>query len=128
VTGARARLLRFVLSGGLASLTFFALSWLLLEIGWRPFLANLTAYAIAFALGYGMQRTWTFEARHAHGHALPRYFILQLACAGMSAVLGEVGVTLLGLAPLVVSLATTLIAGAISYLASSLWVFPTPRA
>ncbi|HEY9218256.1 MAG TPA: GtrA family protein [Phenylobacterium sp.] len=128
MSGAQARLLRFVLSGGLASLTFFALSWLFLELDWRPFVANLTAYALAFALGYAMQRTWTFEARHAHGHALPRYFIVQLSCAGMSAVLGEVGVTLLGLEPLVVSLATTVIAGAISYLASSLWVFPTPRA
>jgi putative flippase GtrA len=124
---ARARLARFIVSGGLASLTFFVASFALLEIGWRPWAANLTAYAIGFVVGYSLQRGWTFQGRHAHGSALPRYFILQAACAGLTALAGEIGGSLLGLPPLLVAIGSTGLAGAISYLGSLLWVFPTRR-
>lgn len=124
---ARARLARFIVSGGLASLTFFIASFALLEIGWRPWAANLTAYAIGFVVGYSLQRGWTFQGQHAHGSALPRYFILQVVCAGLTALAGEIGGSLLGLPPLLVAIGSTGLAGAISYLGSLLWVFPTRR-
>ena len=124
---ARARLARFVLSGGLASLVFFVVSFGLLHLGWRPWAANLTAYAVGFVVGYSLQRGWTFQGQHAHGSALPRYFILQVACAALTAVAGEVGGSLLRLPPIAVAVGSTGLAGAISYVASSLWVFPVRR-
>ncbi|MET0293728.1 MAG: GtrA family protein, partial [Phenylobacterium sp.] len=121
-----ARLIRFLVSGGLATFVFFLASYLFLRFGWRPAAANLCAYATAFGLGYGLQRGWTFEARHAHGHALPRYFVVQAACAVLAAGVGEAGAWL-GLSPLPLSLTSALACGAASYLASSFWVFPTGR-
>lgn len=124
---ARARLARFVVSGGLASLVFFLVSFGLLHLGWRPWAANLTAYAAGFVVGYSLQRGWTFQGQHAHGSALPRYFILQVACAALTAVAGEIGGSLLRLPPIVVAVGSTGLAGAISYLGSLYWVFPTRR-
>lgn len=124
---ARSRLGRFVVSGGLASLVFFLVSFGLLHLGWRPWAANLAAYAVGFVVGYSLQRGWTFQGRHAHGAALPRYFILQAACAGLTAVAGEIGGGWLGLPPLPVAIGSTGLAGAISYFGSLLWVFPTRR-
>lgn len=123
---ARARLVRFVVSGGLASLTFFVLSYVLLRLDWRPALANLSAYAVAFALGYLLQRGWTFGGQHAHGRAFPRYLIVQVAAAALTAGAGELGATVLKLPPLVVSLGSTGLSAAFSYAASSLWVFRRP--
>lgn len=118
------RLVRFIVSGGTAALVLFVFSWLFLHLHWRPFVANLAAYAIAFVYGYSVQRAWTFKASHSHGHALPRYFIVQVCCALMTALVGEVGVTLLHLAPVATSAISTLLSAAVSYFATSLWVFP----
>jgi putative flippase GtrA len=128
VTGGRGRIFRFVISGGLAALTFLALSYLLLRLDWRPALANLTAFAISFFVGYVLQRSWTFGGQHGHGRAFPRYLAAQVASAALVAGVGEVGSTVLGLSPLVVSLASTGLGAAFAYAVSSLWVFPIKRA
>lgn len=118
------RLIRFVVSGGFAALVLLGASYGLLVLGWRPFIANAVGYGIAFVVGYSLQRGWTFEARHAHGHALPRYIIVQLGCGLLAAVSGEVLIRF-GTPKLAASVVTTLLVSGISYLASSLWVFPT---
>ena len=119
--------LRFLLTGGGMAAFFFVLSILLVLAGLPPFWGSLLAYAIALLLGYLLQRGWTFGARHRHGHALPRYFILQVGCALSSAVLAQWLVTRFGLSPFAMSLVTTGFAGLVSYVVSSLWVFPDGR-
>jgi putative flippase GtrA len=123
VKPAGARLLRFVLSGGLASLIFFAGSYVLMALGWTPFAANLVAYALGFIVGYLLQRGWTFEAAHDHAAALPRYLILQVACAALVALAGELGARVLRVPPLMVALGSTALSSCVTYAGSSLWVF-----
>jgi putative flippase GtrA len=117
------RTLRFIVSGGLSAGLYFVLAYGLLRSGVEPLNAGFTAYAISFLTGYGLQRQWTFAGRHRHQEALPRYFALQACCAAASAVALELGHALLAASPLVVSLVTTVVLGALSYVVSSRWVF-----
>lgn len=120
----RTRLFRFFTVGASAALLFFCLSWLLVSIGFRPFAGSILAYAIAFLLAYAGQHGWTFEGRHRHGSALPRYLTLQIGCAALSGLVAHVAVEGFGFSPLAMSIVTTLAVSAASYALSSLWVFP----
>lgn len=117
------RLFRFVTVGVGAATLFFVISWLLVSWGISPFKGSIVAYAAAFVVGYSAQRAWTFEGRHDHAQALPRYFVLQVSCAVFSGVVAHLATHGLGMSPLTMSALTTVAASAASYLASSLWVF-----
>ena len=118
------RLFRFFLVGGGSAGLFFVLTYLLATLGMPPFAASILAYAIAFVVAYTAQRGWTFGGRHAHSHSFPRYLALQVACALFSGVVAHAAVALFGMSPLAMSAVTTVLASAVSYVASSLWVFP----
>jgi putative flippase GtrA len=118
------RLFRFVTVGVGAGLLFFVLSFLLVSAGMPPFPGSLLAFAIAFVFAYAAQHSWTFESRHGHRRSLPRYLTLQVACALFSAIVAHVAVRYFGMSPLAMSATTTLLGGAVSYVVSSLWVFP----
>ncbi|TIX09409.1 MAG: GtrA family protein, partial [Mesorhizobium sp.] len=92
-----------------------------------PFVGSAAAYAIAFVVAYSAQRGWTFGGEHDHATALPRYLALQLGCAFFSGLVSHVAVAHFGLSPLAMSALTTVATSALSYVASSLWVFPARR-
>jgi len=121
------RLPRFIVSGVGAALLFLLLSYSLMVAGMSPFWATLLAYALAFLAGYTAQRNWTFGARHPHTRSLPRYFVLQGVCAMGSGLFAKTATHLFGLSPLALSIITTGAVGVISFVVSSLWVFPDSR-
>lgn len=118
------RLFRFLVVGVGAALLLFVLSWLLVSLGLSPFVGSAAAYAIAFVVAYSAQRGWTFGGEHDHATALPRYLALQLGCAVFSGLVSHVAVARFGLSPLAMSALTTVATSALSYVVSSLWVFP----
>ncbi|RUW26598.1 GtrA family protein [Mesorhizobium sp. M4B.F.Ca.ET.215.01.1.1] len=120
----QSRLFRFLVVGVGAALLLFVLSWLLVSLGLSPFVGSAAAYAIAFVVAYSAQRGWTFGGEHDHATALPRYLTLQLGCAVFSGLVSHVAVARFGLSPLAMSALTTVATSALSYVASSLWVFP----
>ncbi|RUW65120.1 MULTISPECIES: GtrA family protein [unclassified Mesorhizobium] len=120
----QSRLFRFLVVGVGAALLLFVLSWLLVSLGLSPFVGSAAAYAIAFVVAYSAQRGWTFGGEHDHATALPRYLALQLGCAVFSGLVSHVAVARFGLSPLAMSALTTVATSALSYVASSLWVFP----
>jgi putative flippase GtrA len=122
VDGATA--LRFVLVGVAAAGLLFSLSWFFASRGMPPFAASVLAYAIAFVTAYSAQRNWTFGGEHGHGHALPRYFALQLGCALASGATAHLSVACLHASPFAMSVLTVIGASAASYVGSVLWVFP----
>lgn len=119
------RLFRFLTVGVGAALLFFVLSWLLVSLGFSPFIGSVLAYAIAVVVAYNAQRGWTFGGQHDHAHAMPRYLALQVGCALFSGLVSHVAVTRLGFSALAMSALTTVAASTVSYVMSSLWVFPT---
>lgn len=121
------RLLRFVVVGGGAAALLFVLNLVLVSAGMPPFAASVLAYAVAFIVAYAAQRNWTFAGEHPHGRALPRYFLLQAACALFSGLVSHLAVSQAGLTPLAMAAATTVLTSAASFVASSLWVFPQRR-
>jgi len=114
---------RFALVGVGAAALMFALSYLFVSVGMRPFLGATVAYAIAFVFAYMTQRAWTFGARHRHGHAFPRYCAIQVVCALLSGVLAHLLVAYLSTPPLIMSAVTTVAASVASYFLSSRWAF-----
>ena len=119
----RLRAVRFVTVGVGSALLFFVLTYALTSLGMPPFAGAVVAYAVAFVTAYSAQRNWTFDGAHAHGRALPRYFVLQAGCALGSGVLAHVATEKLQMSPLVMSAVTTVAACVVSYFLSSLWVF-----
>lgn len=117
------RPVRFVTVGVGAAALLFVLSYLFVSAGMTPFAGTAVAYGIAFTAAYTAQRAWTFGSRHGHGHALPRYFIIQLGCALMSGVLAQLLVTYLQMPPLAMSAVTAAAASIASYFLSSRWAF-----
>ena len=79
---------------------------------------------IAFVVAYTAQRGWTFGGQHDHASAMPRYLALQVGCAVFSGLVSHVAVAHFGMSPLAMSALTTIAASAVSYVLSSLWVFP----
>lgn len=120
-------LLKFVMSGASTALLFLVLCFAFTKAGADPFAASLAAYALAFVVGYALQRWWTFDARHRHGRALPRYAVLQVGCALLSGVVSRVGADRFGLSPLPMATVTAGVAGAVSFVVSRYWVFPHGR-
>ena len=120
---ASVRLIRFAVVGIGAALLFFVLSWALVSAGLPPFVGSVIAYVLAFVVAYSAQRGWTFEGRHDHAHALPRYLVTQLACATFAGLSAHVAVSIFSASPLVMSAITTVAASAASYVLSLVWVF-----
>jgi putative flippase GtrA len=118
------RLFRFIVVGVGAAALMFALTYALVLAGLPPFFGSTLAYAAAFVVAYSAQRGWTFGGRHDHSHAFPRYLVLQLCCALFSGVVSHVAVARFGMSALAMSALTAIVAGATSYVLSSLWVFP----
>lgn len=115
---------KFVVAGGGTAGLFLVLCYVFAKGGLPPFLASVGAYALAFGIGYTLQRGWTFNAQHRHRDAFPRYLALQVGCGLFSGVVSQIAVAGFGLSPLAMSLATTLIAGGVSFVLSRFWVFP----
>lgn len=122
------RFIRFVLSGGLSALLFFALYFLGLRLGLAVFAAHVGSYAMAFLFGYALQRWWTFEAAHQHRVALPRYLLVQACCAFFTGTIAQVVTSTWSLDSWLISVVGTIFAGGASYIASILWVFPRDHA
>ena len=118
------RLFRFLTVGVGAALLLFVLSWLLVSLGFSPFIGSVVAYAITFLVAYSAQRGWTFGGQHDHASAMPRYLALQLGCALFSGMVSHLAVTRFGMSALAMSALMTVAASTVSYILSSLWVFP----
>ena len=117
------RIVRFLVVGIGAAALLLVLSYLFVRWGMTPFSGSTAAYAISFIAAYTAQRNWTFGGAGRHQQTLPRYFVLQAGCAITSGVTAHTAVSVFGASPFVMSLATTIVASAVSFVLSSQWVF-----
>ncbi|MFC5527007.1 GtrA family protein [Rhodanobacter ginsengisoli] len=119
------RMARFLVVGGGCALLYFALAWVLqARGGFPPFLATAAAYLISFGIAYALQRAWTFESNASHTVTLPRYAAVQALAALLTAASTQ---ALAHYYPsssnMVIAAVSTVLAGSISFVLSSTWVF-----
>lgn len=114
---------RFVIVGGAVACVYFVLVTVMIGHGFGAVLAALTAYCISFFVGYFFQRNFSFRSKVHHRQSLPRYALLQIACAITAMISAEIAVTVKIEDPYKIGLITTGALGFISYLFSSRWVF-----
>lgn len=117
-------LLRFGVSGGLATATHVSVFVLLVEwLGLRPLLAAGPAFVLAMLVSYGMNYHWTFSVSGPHRIMLPRYVVVALLGLGLN----------LGITYAVVDVAddwygyalllVVMIVPLVTFLLSKFWVF-----
>jgi putative flippase GtrA len=117
-------LLRFAVSGGLATVTHVGVFVTLVEwLALRPVFAAAPAFVVALFVSYGMNYHWTFSASGLHRILLPRFVVVALL--GLALNLGityavvDVAHYWYGYALLLVVLLVPLV----TFLLSKLWVF-----
>jgi putative flippase GtrA len=78
-------LIRFGISGVLATLTHIAVFVMLVEwANTRPLIAAVPAFLAAVGVSYGMNYRWTFAADGPHQVMLPRFVLVALAGLGLN--------------------------------------------
>lgn len=119
------KLARFLIVGVGCALLYFTLTWAFqARLSFPPFLATATAYLISFSGAYILQRVWTFQSDVAHAITLPRYAAVQALAALLTATSTQAlayfypSASNMGLAA-----ASTVLAGSLSFVLSSTWVF-----
>ena len=74
----RRRWIRFGLIGGLATISYFLLGLLFVNLMRLPLLAgNALAYVVSFFISYAGQSLWTFRAKGSHAAMLPKFALAQ---------------------------------------------------
>lgn len=125
LTGAMtATVLRFAVSGGLATVTHVVTFVVLVEyLAVRPVSAAGIAFVVAIFVSYGMNYHWTFSVTGPHRVLLPRFFLVALLGLvlniGITYVVVDVAGYWYGYALLLV----LLVVPAMTFVLSKLWVF-----
>jgi putative flippase GtrA len=117
-------LIRFAISGGLATLTHIAVFVLLVEgLSMRPLYASVPAFLTAVGVSYGMNFRWTFDAQGPHHVMLPRFLLVALVGLGLNMLITwlvvDVGHYWYGYA----LAAVVVIVPLVTFSLSKLWVF-----
>jgi putative flippase GtrA len=72
------RVFRFIIAGGLSTLSHWIVMALLVFAAVMPEIASATGALVGAAVNYILQKTFTFQSMQRHRNALPRYLA---ACA-----------------------------------------------
>lgn len=120
----RRQVLRFAITGGLATLTHIGVALGLNEhSGVSPLWANFMAFFVAWFVSYFGNYFWTFEKSSTHHWSLPRFGVTALAGFFASQFIVWLAVAVAGLSFREALVPVVLIVPAISFLMSRYWVF-----
>jgi len=117
-------LIRFGLTGGLATLTHVMVFVLLVE--WaavRPVFAALPAFLMAVGVSYVLNYRWTFTATGPHRVLLPRFVLISVTGLALNLLITYLFVDLWGLWYGLALLTVILVIPISTYLLSRFWVF-----
>jgi putative flippase GtrA len=120
-----AQFIRFVVVGGGSVVLYFLLTWLCRSsLGLTPFLAAICAYSATFCVAYTLQHRWTFRSATAHRITLPRYALVQVICAILTAgVTQAISHAYPWAADWMLAGISTALASGLSFALSSRWAF-----
>ena len=118
----RGTVLRFGLVGVTATLTYLAVSLLLVGAGWLPQLANIAAFAVGTAVSYFGHYLFTYRATGSHRRVSARFGAMTLVLVALCSALHEAAL-LAGAAPWLASLLVTFAYPPLSFLINTFWVY-----
>ena len=116
--------LRFAIVGGLCFALTLATFTALMEAGGHYLIAGPLGYAAGVALGFQLNRTWTFAAHDDAAHRqFVRFLVVSAAAIGLNAALLQLMVDGLGLAELAGEVATVAVIAPLTFTVNRLWSF-----
>jgi putative flippase GtrA len=119
-----ATLIRFAVSGGLATVTHVAVFVVLVEgLGLRPVLAATPAFVFALLVSYGANYHWTFAASGPHRLMLPRFVMVALIGLSLNLLITYSVVDVAGYWYGYALLLVVLIVPLLTFTLSRVWVF-----
>ncbi len=117
-------LIRFAVSGGLATVTHVCVFVVLVEwFGMRPVMAAGLAFSIALIVSYGMNYHWTFSASGPHLRMLPRFMVVAFTGLGLNVSITYVVVDMAGYWYGYALLLVVTLVSLITFTLSKMWVF-----
>ncbi len=119
----QARTLRFLISGGVNTLTYGLLSFLLTFFALaEPFTAHLIAYLTCIPLSYVLHRVFSFGYQGAVASSFTRFVVVNGACFAVASLI-VAAFAALAYPPLLGTLAVMCVIPIVGYLSMLLWVF-----
>ncbi|MDX1015838.1 hypothetical protein GOL25_23020 [Sinorhizobium medicae] len=116
------KLVRFATVGAITTTLDFVLFTGLVTAGAASAAANVLSYSCGILVSYGLNRSWTFRARHSHLQAL-KFILGTLTGLAISTCLVALMVSLTP--PPVAKIVSVPVVFAWNYLVARLWVFRT---
>jgi len=118
------QLVRFGLVGITAATVNFALVIFLVEsFGWRPLLANIVAFIIAYQVSFSGHHYWTFKSTTVFAHNWRKFLVVALLSLGLTECLFYVFLHPLGLYYPLALFCTLVIVPPITFVLSKCWAF-----
>lgn len=120
-----AEILSFLLVGGVAALSFIALSAVMigLETGIPDWIVSAFCYALFIVPVYLAHRRLSFRSDAPHHAALPRYVAVQLSALVLASVFSFVCYTLLDMQTTVAAALVIVLTSGVNFVVLKLWAF-----
>ncbi|MDD1782057.1 GtrA family protein [Enterovibrio sp. ZSDZ35] len=117
------RIVRFALTGGLATLTHVVAAFAMIHFFTTPvFVANVVGFVCAFFLSYFLQSTFVFKQRLSLNNAF-RFFIVQFSALLISQLISE---AFQGASPYLRVLIVVVLIPLVTYIIHKVWTFSEP--
>lgn len=121
------KLLRFGLSGGLATLAYGTIALIASYATlWQPMTVHFVAYGLCLPISYLLQRNFTFRFTGKHSVSMPRFFVAMVATFLCSS-LAVQKVQDMGYPDIYGTLSVMVVIPLISFIVMQLWVFQQKR-
>jgi putative flippase GtrA len=122
-------LVSFLLVGGLAALSFAALSTVLIEqrTGLPDWVMSALCYAAFIVPVYFAHRRISFRSTTPHGVALPRYIAVQVSALTLASAFSYLCYSVLGLPSIAASVLVIGLTSGVNFLVLRLWAFAVGR-
>jgi len=120
--------LRFIVTGIVATATYFATTLLLMAqpFGVEPVIASVLAFATSILVSYAGHHRYTFERSGRHGFYFPRFVAVTTVLFVLSTLGMYVFTRVIHTDPVYVTIAITAAYPIASYLLNLFWVFRQP--
>lgn len=123
-----ARVVRFVIVGGLATVLSFVLVILCVELlGIDPVVSVAVVYLLILVAGYFAQRLWVFESQRPHAAAFPRFVISSVIAMLLNTSIMAITVHVLERWYVIGLIVATVVLPTTSFLLNRYWAFHPAR-